>query len=164
MNELRNKQNRKLAGVLLGKLLELSRGYYSKLEATIRDKTNSYGLKEWKPFVESTSFRNLEHFLLKEEVIVKFEMDSSEKNAQKSNEGLNSLAKSYAEGVIAGLKKEEGDERSRPEWIHLNHLLDVVRLDKLMTKDFDFKHFYCEYGKYEMRELVELTKKNTAKL
>ena len=31
MNELRCKQNRKLAGVLLGKLLELSRGHYSKL-------------------------------------------------------------------------------------------------------------------------------------
>ena len=46
----------------------------------------------------------------------------------------------------------------------MNHLIDVVRLDKLMTKDFDFKHYYCEYGKYEMRDLVELTKKNVAKL
>ena len=42
--------------------------------------------------------------------------------------------------------------------------MDVARLEKLMTKDFDFKHFYCEYGKYEMKELVDLTKKNTAKL
>lgn len=42
--------------------------------------------------------------------------------------------------------------------------MDVVRLDQLMTKDFDFKHYYCEYGKYEMRDLVELTKKNMAKL
>ena len=33
-----------------------------------------------------------------------------------------------------------------------------------MTKDFDFKHYYCEYGKYEMKELVELTKKNLAKI
>lgn len=40
------------------------------------------------------------------------------------------------------------DEKSRPEWIHVNHLLDVVKLDALMTKDFDFKHYYCEYGKY----------------
>ena len=110
------------------------------------------------------SFKNLEHFLLKEEIIVKFEMESSEKFAKKSPEPLASLAKAYAEGVIASLKKEENDERSRPEWLHLNHLLDVVRLDKLMTKDFDFKHFYCEYGKYEMRELVEVTKKNTARL
>ncbi len=33
-----------------------------------------------------------------------------------------------------------------------------------MTKDFDFKHYYCEYGKYEMKELTEATKKNLAKL
>jgi hypothetical protein len=33
-----------------------------------------------------------------------------------------------------------------------------------MTKDFDFKHYYCEYGKYEMKELAEFTKKNLSKL
>lgn len=42
--------------------------------------------------------------------------------------------------------------------------MDVVRLDELMTKDFDFKHYYCEYGKYQMRELVEITKKHANKL
>lgn len=42
--------------------------------------------------------------------------------------------------------------------------MDVVRLDTLMTKDFDFKHYYCEYGKYEMRELIDITKKNLANL
>ena len=31
MNEIRNKQNRKLSGEILGKLLELARGYYTKL-------------------------------------------------------------------------------------------------------------------------------------
>ena len=65
---------------------------------------------------------------------------------------------------MASVKKEELDEKSRPEWIHLCHLLDTVRLDSLMTKDFDFKHYYCEYGKYEMKELTELTRKNLAKL
>lgn len=33
-----------------------------------------------------------------------------------------------------------------------------------MTKDFDFKHYYCEYGKYEMKELVDVTRKNLAKM
>lgn len=65
---------------------------------------------------------------------------------------------------MASIKKEELDEKSRPEWIHLNHLLDAVKLDSLLTKDFDFKHYYCEYGKYEMKELVELTRKNISKL
>lgn len=46
----------------------------------------------------------------------------------------------------------------------MNHLLDVLRLDQLMTKDFDFKHYYCEYGKYEMRELSEMTKKKIGKI
>lgn len=27
-----------------------------------------------------------------------------------------------------------------------------------MTQDFDFKHYYCEYGKYEMKELVDYVK------
>ena len=27
-----------------------------------------------------------------------------------------------------------------------------------MTKDFDFKHYFCEFGKYEMKELVESVK------
>lgn len=28
-------------------------------------------------------------------------------------------------------------------------------IEKLMTQDFDFKHYYCEYGKYEMKELID---------
>lgn len=58
------------------------------------------------------------------------------------------LVKAYCEATLGALKKEELEERNRQEWNHLNHLMDVVRLDKLMTKDFDFKHYYCEYGKY----------------
>jgi hypothetical protein len=91
-------------------------------------------------------------------------MDSSEKFAQNSNEPLPQLVKAYCEVVLALLKKEELDEKNRPEWIQINHLLDVVNLDQVMTKDFDFKHYYCEYGKYEMKELVEFTKKNISKL
>lgn len=56
---------------------------------------------------------------------------------------------------MAAIKKDELDEKNRTEWIHLSHLLDILALDKLMTQDFDFKHYYCEYGKYEMKELAE---------
>lgn len=91
-------------------------------------------------------------------------MESSEKYAQASNEPLPSLVKAYCEGVLALIKKDEFDEKSRPEWIHLNHLLDVVKIDSLLTKDFDFKHYYCEYGKHEMKELVDLSRKNLNKL
>lgn len=27
-----------------------------------------------------------------------------------------------------------------------------------MTQDFDFKHYYCEYGKYEMKELIDVVR------
>lgn len=58
-------------------------------------KENEYKLPIWKQFLESVSYKNLEHFLLKEEVIVKFEMESSEKFAQVSNESLGSLVRAY---------------------------------------------------------------------
>lgn len=32
-------------------------------------------------------------------------------------------------------------------------------LDKLLTQDFDFKHYYCDYGKHQMKDLINLTKK-----
>jgi len=134
------------------------------LEKSIRLKENVYKLPYWKPFIESVSFKNLEHFLVKEEIIVKHEMDNSEKFAQNSNESLLQLVKVYCDAVLALLKKDELDEKNRPEWIHINHLLDVVHLDQVMTKDFDFKHYYCEYGKFEMKELVEFTKKNIIKI
>lgn len=66
--------------------------------------------------------------------------------------------KDYAKLRCELLSKEGIDERNRQEWIQLSHLLDVAILEKLMTQDFDFKHYYCEYGKYEMKELVELVK------
>ena len=91
-------------------------------------------------------------------------MDSNEKYSQQSNDSLNGLVKVYCEATVAGMKGQELDEKSRPEWNHMNHLLDVLRLDALMTKDFDFKHYYCEYGKYEMKELAEMTKKQLGKL
>jgi hypothetical protein len=39
-----------------------------------------------------------------------------------------------------------------------------VELDTLMTKDFDFKHYFCEFGKYEMKELTEAIKARVKKL
>jgi hypothetical protein len=89
---------------------------------------------------------------------------NSEKIAQPSNDNLQSLVRAYCESVMVVLKKEELEEKSRQEWIQLNHLIDAVRIEELLTKDFDFKHYYCEYGKYEMKELVEASRKNLAKL
>ena len=51
------------------------------------------------------------------------------------------------------------DEKTRYEWIHISHVMDVSQLDQLMTQDFDFKHYYCEYGKYEVKELASIVKK-----
>lgn len=70
---------------LLGQLVRLARNYYQKLERSIRLKENDYKLPLWKQFVESVAFKSLEHFLLKEEVIVRFEMDSADKLAQPTN-------------------------------------------------------------------------------
>lgn len=33
-----------------------------------------------------------------------------------------------------------------------------------MTKDFDFKHYFCEFGKYDMKELIEKVKNRLKKL
>lgn len=52
----------------------------------------------------------------------------------------------------------------RQEWIHLSHVIDVANVDKLMTQDFDFKHYYCEYGKYEIKELIEYVKQRARSL
>lgn len=59
--------------------------------------------------------------------------------------------KNYCEALNQTLQKYADDEKVRAEWIHENHLLDIVELDTLMTKDFDFKHYFCEFGKYEMK-------------
>ncbi len=69
---MRSKQNRKNQAFILGHFLKMARNYYSKLEKSIRNKENEYKLPIWKQFLESVSFKNLEHFLLKEQIIVKF--------------------------------------------------------------------------------------------
>ena len=63
--------------------------------------------------------------------------------------------KDYSQIRMEVLRKEAIDEKHRQEWIQLSHILDVGALEKLMTQDFDFKHYYCEYGKYEMKDLVD---------
>lgn len=86
-------------------MLKFARMYYQKLEKSIRNKENEYKLPIWKQFLESVSFKNLEHFLLKEQIIVKFEMESSEKYAQETKDSLANLVRAYCEGVIASIKK-----------------------------------------------------------
>lgn len=66
MNELRARPNRKNVPPILALLLKSARTYYSKLERSIRLKENEYKLPIWKQFLESVSYKNLEHFLLKE--------------------------------------------------------------------------------------------------
>lgn len=72
--------------------------------------------------------------------------------------------KNYCDALNQTLQKYGDDEKVRPEWIHENHLLDIVELDTLMTKDFDFKHYFCEFGKYEMKELIESIKNRLKKI
>lgn len=84
--------------------------------------------------------------------------------AKKSDENLKELVNNYATLKCELLRKESVDEKHRQDWIHLSHLLDVGVLDKLMTQDFDFKHYYCEYGKYEMKELTEMVRKRVSSL
>lgn len=130
----------------------------------IQERKNSYNLNYWEDFVYSPSFKNVEHFFMKEETIVKHELSNIDEMAKKSEESLEELVKSYAILKCELLRKEAIDEKHRQEWIHLSHLLDVGVLKKLMNQDFDFKHYYCEYGKYEMKELVELVRKRISSL
>lgn len=87
-----------------------------------------------------------------------FQLANVEKVSQKSNQSLKSLVKSYAELKSDQLKKEGVDEKVRQEWIHLSHVIDVGAIQKLMTQQFDFKHYYCEYGKYEMKDLIDMVR------
>lgn len=95
LNETRARKDRKGQTQVTGKVLGQARKYYQKLENTIRNRENEYELPCWKTFTESVAFKNLEHFLLKEHVIVKFEMDNNEKYAQNSNDPLGPLVKTY---------------------------------------------------------------------
>jgi hypothetical protein len=42
--------------------------------------------------------------------------------------------------------------------------LDIIDIDNLMTKEFDFKHYFCEFGKYEMKELTEKIRSRVKKM
>lgn len=149
---------------MIGKIADATKKYYEKLSKVIQERENSYKLNYWEDFVYSPSFKNVEHFLMKEETIVKHELSNIDKMAKKSEESLGELVKNYATLKCELLRKEAIDEKHRQEWIQLSHLLDVGVLEKLMTQDFDFKHYYCEYGKYEMKELSELVRKRISSL
>lgn len=81
-----------------------------------------------------------------------------DKVSEKSEQSLNSLVKEYVSLRLQQLP-DSPDEKTRQEWIHISHVMDVAQLDQLMTQDFDFKHYYCEYGKYEVKELASIVKK-----
>ena len=155
MNELRTRKPIKGQAELLGNIAAITTKYYDTLSHTVRKRKNNYGLLYWEEFLMSPSFEHVEHFLVKEETIVNFELENAQKRAEKSNENLGDQVKDYAIMNSELLKKEGVDERQRQDWIHLSHVLDVAILEKLMTQEFDFKHYYCEYGKYEIKELVD---------
>lgn len=58
-----------------------------------------------------------------------------------SGESYTNLVKQYNTMVIESIGKDL-DEKYRPDWIHMSHLMDIAILDKLMTEEFDFKHYY----------------------
>ena len=145
-------------------MVKLVETYYKKLSRSIREQENSYNLKYWKEFVASQSYKSLAHFLLKEEVVVTYELENCKKIKAESAENLRSLVRSYCEALNQMLLKYGDDEKMRAEWIHESHLLDIVDLDNLMNKDFDFKHYFCEFGKYEMKELIESVKNRLKKV
>jgi hypothetical protein len=103
MNELRSKKDRKFQKEILGTLVKLVETYYKKLSKSIREQENSYGLPYWNAFVASASFKNLAHFLLKEEVVVTYELDNCKKMRVESAENLKSLVKSYCESLNLSL-------------------------------------------------------------
>lgn len=79
MNELRSKKERKFQKEILGSLIKLVETYYNKLSKSVRDKENSYNLKYWQYFINSPSYKSLSHFLLKEEVVVTYEIENCRK-------------------------------------------------------------------------------------
>lgn len=105
MNELRSKKDRKLQKEILGSLIKLVETYYKKLSRSIREKENSYNLKYWQQFINSASYKSLAHFLLKEEVVVTYELENCRKMKSESTENLRSLVKSYCEVLNQTLQK-----------------------------------------------------------
>jgi hypothetical protein len=50
-----------------------------------------------------------------------------------SGESYTNLVKQYNTMVIESIGKDL-DEKYRPDWIHMSHLMDIAILDKLMTE------------------------------
>lgn len=84
MNELRSRKSIKSQDELLGTIATTTKRYYDKLSKVVRERQNSYELKYWEDFIRSPSFKNVEHFLIKEETIVRHELASIDKVARKS--------------------------------------------------------------------------------
>lgn len=84
MNELRSRKSIKSQDELLGTIATATKRYYEKLSKVVRERQNSYELKYWEDFIRSPSFKNVEHFLIKEETIVRHELASIDKVARKS--------------------------------------------------------------------------------
>ena len=74
INEISDKKQRKLQGEIVGHLSKIVRKKFEQLIEAIKDKQNVYKLKYWGEFTQSSAYKNLEHFLNKEEVIVKYEL------------------------------------------------------------------------------------------
>ena len=79
---------------------------------------------------------------------MRFELGTTQKYAKASNEAVRSQAKRYIDMTLELLGKDNADEKVRQNWIRLGHLMDVCEIDKLMMPSFDFKHYFCDYGKY----------------
>lgn len=77
MNELRARKERKAQGQILMHLLKLTKQNYLKLSQCITERKNTFSLRSWEHFVNSPSFANLQHFLVKEETIVRHEIENN---------------------------------------------------------------------------------------
>jgi hypothetical protein len=62
-------------------------------------------LKYWQAFIASQSYKSLAHFLLKEEVVVTYELENCKKIKSESAENLKSLVKNYCEALNGTLQK-----------------------------------------------------------
>jgi hypothetical protein len=44
------------------------------------------------------------------------------------------LVKKYSLDLIDTFKKDELDEKTRQDWIHISHMVDIIKIDEIMTK------------------------------
>lgn len=109
MSELKAKKAVKGQDELLGKIADITKQFYDKLCKVIQERDNKYQLKYWEDFVYSPSFKNVEHFLIKEETIVRHELSNIDKMIKKSTDSLVDLIKSYAVIKCELLRKEAVD-------------------------------------------------------